>query len=211
MKSVIVIGVHRSGTSLVSNVLRQLGVNMGSEFLAPDEGNPGGYWEDTEWLGINKKILGEAKGSWRDPPQRKLILHTGRQAEKLIEGAVARRDHLEMWGFKDPRTCLTAEVFHKYLPDPHYIIVKRAPIEIVKSLKKLHGKNPDTWGALIKRYQQHIHAFHTNMSPRRVAYVQYEDLVTSALVRDSIYWLAGWLDIGNFNMGKVINVIKARR
>ena len=47
---VIVLGMHRSGTSLIASILHLSGISMGKEFLRPDNGNPGGYFEDLEFL-----------------------------------------------------------------------------------------------------------------------------------------------------------------
>ena len=57
MSQIVVLGMHRSGTSLLSSILRRMGVNMGTNFLNEDYWNPYGYWEDKDFLWINKGIL----------------------------------------------------------------------------------------------------------------------------------------------------------
>jgi len=55
-KAVIILGMHRSGTSALARVVNLLGVDLGKSFLPPDPANPSGYWEHvqmTSWcLGV---------------------------------------------------------------------------------------------------------------------------------------------------------------
>src|SRR5215218_4112214 len=58
---VCVLGMHRSGTSLVAGILRQLGVDLGpdDELLPPDPNNRSGYFELAELVHINDEILAQ--------------------------------------------------------------------------------------------------------------------------------------------------------
>ncbi|HMB65244.1 MAG TPA: hypothetical protein VKO42_00060, partial [Patescibacteria group bacterium] len=58
-KTVVVIGMHRSGTSLVAGIMQCLGVDMGSNLLSGNRGNPLGFFEDEDILDLNKRILGQ--------------------------------------------------------------------------------------------------------------------------------------------------------
>jgi hypothetical protein len=71
---VIVIGMHRSGTSLVAGMLAQLGVYMGPIQLPAAEAgerNEGlftsGYAEAEELHVLNERLLARAGGSWCVP------------------------------------------------------------------------------------------------------------------------------------------------
>src|SRR5690348_14578500 len=59
-KIVVVLGMHRSGTSLLSNILHVLGVDMSdaSDHVSPK--NPGGFWERPELVVIHDEILAAA-------------------------------------------------------------------------------------------------------------------------------------------------------
>ncbi|HEA80895.1 MAG TPA: sulfotransferase family protein, partial [Maribacter sp.] len=39
MNTVVVLGMHRSGTSLVAKILHTIGISMGQEFLDADDAN----------------------------------------------------------------------------------------------------------------------------------------------------------------------------
>ena len=56
-KVVVVLGMHRSGTSLVANLLTALGVDLGGNLLAADEHNESGYWEQKEINQIQERLL----------------------------------------------------------------------------------------------------------------------------------------------------------
>ena len=76
-KDVIILGMHRSGTSMVSGLLTNLGVDLGEDALGPLISNPRGHFEDGDFLGLNNAILAAAGGTWDDPPAAPAILETG--------------------------------------------------------------------------------------------------------------------------------------
>ncbi len=57
-KSVIVVlGMHRGGTSCVARALLALGIPLGDSLLPPGHDNPTGFWEDTVCVSINEEPL----------------------------------------------------------------------------------------------------------------------------------------------------------
>jgi hypothetical protein len=67
---VCILGMHRSGTSLVSRALNVLGVYLGPEeqLMRPSTDNPAGHWESRPIKEINDEILSILGGSWQEPP-----------------------------------------------------------------------------------------------------------------------------------------------
>src|SRR5205823_3159545 len=53
----IVTGMHRSGTSFVASLLAAWNVRMCNHSLPADGGNPAGYFEDVDFLELNRRIL----------------------------------------------------------------------------------------------------------------------------------------------------------
>jgi len=88
---IVVLGMHRSGTSLVAGILRNAGVLMGDKFLPPDEFNLRGYFEDTDFLWINKGILESAGASWYAPPTVELILSRGEKFRRIAQKTIAEK------------------------------------------------------------------------------------------------------------------------
>ncbi|MBM4059289.1 MAG: chromosome partitioning protein ParA, partial [Planctomycetes bacterium] len=48
--AVVVVGMHRSGTSLVASLCQAAGIDMGTDLLGPHPGNGAGHFEDLEFL-----------------------------------------------------------------------------------------------------------------------------------------------------------------
>ena len=56
---IVITGMHRSGTSLVSMVLDSFGLDFGehSEFYAADQWNQEGYFERRDVVDINSRLI----------------------------------------------------------------------------------------------------------------------------------------------------------
>jgi hypothetical protein len=135
---VAIAGMHRAGTSMVARVLRICGLDLGDEQhfapAAPD--NTEGYWEDLRFVSMNDRILDAFDGAWDVAPVlpddwvRDPRLHAiRREAEAL---AATRT---EPWGWKDPRTSLTAAFWSDVLPGLRFVVCVRNPLEVAASLR----------------------------------------------------------------------------
>ena len=150
------IGMHRSGTSLVSNLLHSAGIHMYDQVRLPDKWNPGGYGEDEEFKAINKAILHDAGGWWAQPPMPEEIRTAARKHIPDLQRLIKDRDErFDKWGLKDPRMCLLAQ----YYPTPaRVVLVTRNTEDIVKSLKKREQEkqrfiqSDAFWTVLVTRY-----------------------------------------------------------
>jgi len=135
MKTFVILGMHRSATSLLAKGLDEVGVYMGDELLGPDNHNIYGHYEDIDFLKLNIKILETAGGSWDNPPEEEAILSLRREFGNKIESLVRKKEREPFWGWKDPRTTLTVRLFHPYLRNPIYYAAFRDPWEVGISLK----------------------------------------------------------------------------
>lgn len=110
---VCVTGMHRSGTSLVANLLGRCGLYLGEEdkLLPASPDNTDGYWEHRDFVNLNDEILLALGSAWDFPsptlmegwPYEDRFNPSRIRAEILLANFV---DH-EPWGWKDPRTSLT--------------------------------------------------------------------------------------------------------
>src|SRR4030043_1906721 len=73
-KTFVVLGMHKSATSLIAGALHNFKVNMGERLMGWDEFNKVGYFEDLDFYKLNETILKQAGGSWYNPPSEKKIL-----------------------------------------------------------------------------------------------------------------------------------------
>lgn len=177
---VVILGMHRSGTSLVANILHSAGVHMGDIFRLPDAYNRG-YYEDLDWRAINKWILNTAGGTWFDPPSYRQIVDATARIGPVITVLVEQKNRRVTWGFKDPRTCLTIQGLHPYLPNPRYIVVKRNKEDVIASLqRRATGRGYEEsyyhWSNLFDTYITRVQSFLDREKPP-VLTVNYEDLV----------------------------------
>lgn len=193
MTAVVILGMHRSGTSLVANILQEMGVEMGADLLDADKYNIGGYWEDEDFLWINKGILENAGGSWLNPPDRDAIIQSSEKFSTTIEKTITKKEHLSngFWGWKDPRTSLTSCVFDPYLDNAKYIVVKRNIDDTIRSLRRTHGIKVN-WDELYQIYRQRIRLF---VEDKVVLTVSYEDLVSAEISKAILYWMNKFIEI----------------
>ncbi len=138
MKTVIVLGMHRSGSSLVAGILHHLGVNMGRRLLGPKFDNPKGFYENLNFLYLNERLLHSAGGTWYNPPSAERIKELDKAYSTIIKTLVDQ-EKSELWGWKDPRTVITLPLYMSYVKQPCFVVVHRNPLAIAMSLHRRDG------------------------------------------------------------------------
>ena len=137
---VVVLGMHRSGTSAVTRTLNLLGLSTcpPTDLIGADPTNPTGHWESLTLVECNNAVL-KAVGAryWCPPPPGPAWISTP-PVQDLIPlcRAAFRAVHPRApWVWKDPRTCLTADLWLPLLEAPPAIVlVARDPLEIARSI-----------------------------------------------------------------------------
>lgn len=108
---VVVLGMHRSGTSALSGLLHTNGIIMGrdKEFFPPPQiQNPKGFFENRRFREINDNLLRCRNYNVKQfDPNVPTIDTCFTYKPEMIELINDYEDEFENWGFKDPRTCLT--------------------------------------------------------------------------------------------------------
>lgn len=139
------LGMHRSGTSVVSRLLNLLGVALGPDSSVAERGddNPTGYWEHSGLKRINDDLLARFGGTWDRPtmfPEGWMADPAVRTLADEARGLVREEfDGLPTWGWKDPRTCLTLPFWQDVIGPMRYVICVRDPREVVASLAHRDG------------------------------------------------------------------------
>lgn len=64
---IFIVGMHRSGTSALTRVLSLCGAALPTTLMAPNSGNPTGYWEPHDAMELNDRFLHARSSSWSDP------------------------------------------------------------------------------------------------------------------------------------------------
>jgi GT2 family glycosyltransferase/glycosyltransferase involved in cell wall biosynthesis len=148
----VVLGMHRSGTSSVAGLLARMGVAVGPEhdlLVGPD--NPKGHYESARLHMACVRRLAAAGGDWRSPPSidpAAAIDAFRREVGALVDEFDARRP----WLFKEPRLCLLARELLPLLTRPLFVHVVRDPLAVAASLAARDGFAPVEALALWERY-----------------------------------------------------------
>ena len=133
-KVLIIAGMHRSGTSVVSNWLHKCSLNIGDNLLGADIGNPEGHFEDVDFYRFHEDVLQDnhlSKFGYVNRPIQRLSYC---QEEKLKAITNFKSKIYSQWGWKEPRTCLFLTHYRRLIPDAYYLIVLRDHISTVNSL-----------------------------------------------------------------------------
>ena len=146
----LILGMHRSGSSLLGSICASLGINMGSRLIPPDQHNPAGYWEDADLVAIQENLLEALQQAWHGPrgpdpfPSRWWLCESARPYREALDellGAVVVNSGDR--SFKDPRTSRFLPLWRDLLPkhrlEPCFLLAVRDPREVVVSLMHRNG------------------------------------------------------------------------
>lgn len=141
----IVLGMHRSGTSVISRALKIFGIEHGNRLIGPHPDNPKGFWEDVDLKNLNEDLLQCLNWSWQkiglceQADQIKELFFYKARAENLLNEKLRFTQHFT---FKDPRTSLLLPFWNELLSkiplDVDYIYCVRNPRSVADSL---HTRN----------------------------------------------------------------------
>lgn len=140
-RAICIVGMHRSGTSMIAGLLRQAGLYLGAEdqLLGANSGNQDGHYEHMGFFTINEALLRHFGGSWEFPPDLKPVW----ELDPALEGLRSKaRSLLETfsgrspWGWKEPRTTILLPFWKSLIPNLRFVICVRSPLEVAKSLAK---------------------------------------------------------------------------
>ncbi len=106
---IVVLGMHRSGSSAIAKSLEVLGVDLGKHLMPADENNEKGYFEDIGINRLNTEILQNIGCDWyslapfkNDVFEGERISSLRQKASEIIEDKLQDTNLL---GIKDPRLC----------------------------------------------------------------------------------------------------------
>lgn len=137
-KILIITGMHRSGTSLITQWLHRCGLHVGDRFMGAGIGNEDGHFEDLDFYNWHRNILND-----NALPDDGLIhypilsLSDGQKHE--LKSLLSRKvKGQSQWAWKDPRTCLFLDFYREMLPDARYLVILRDYKSVVSSLISRH-------------------------------------------------------------------------
>lgn len=152
-KAICILGMHRSGTSLLSRAVNLLGAYLGedADIIEADADNPLGYWERKDIINLHSRILSQFKRSWDAtiPLPDKWYLSEVIQPlrDELSELVKDNYGGKQLWAWKDPRTAvllpLWKDVVRELGVELVCLFTVRNPLDVARSLEVRDGFTKD--------------------------------------------------------------------
>lgn len=145
--AVIVLGMHRSGTSALAGVLSLLGISSPRSLMVPTPDNPKGYWESTALMTVHERIFKSGGSSWHDwdrfNPGWMASPDAGLYADQLESAIRSEFGEAPTLLVKDPRICRLMPLWRHVLDrmgiDARVVMPIRRPSEVSQSLLARNG------------------------------------------------------------------------
>lgn len=177
---VIIAGMHRSGTSLVARLLERGAMYVGGSWV--DENH-----ESIHFSRANRAMVGEGAYmlhdyGWTAPKTDEFIQARRGYAERAaarVSVFFAERVGETVWGWKDPRNCLTLPVWLSIYPNARVLHVVRDGRSVCLSLADRDGLHPAfglaLWAHYVTRAERALEAV---AEPGKLT-VRFEDLMAA--------------------------------
>ncbi len=139
---IMVLGMHRSGTSALSHALHLAGADSGARVLSGSRGNEAGHWEDAFAVELHERLLAQFGARWDEPfalPPGWQRSQSAVSASASIQRYLARdRSRHAAWAVKDPRLCLFGGLWREAAEavgmSMSAVVLVRHPQEVADSL-----------------------------------------------------------------------------
>jgi hypothetical protein len=137
--------MHRSGTSVTTNLLSELGVALSDDLMPPTSANQRGYFESKEISHLHDNVLDLFGLKWDTPttlramPNAWWSLPVVAPIRNHLAGIVKRElTDRSVWAFKDPRTARLLPLWNDIIAqlglEAKFVLVTRHPLEVAGSL-----------------------------------------------------------------------------
>ena len=161
---VMIMGMHRSGTSMLTRLLEKAGLFVGNDVSQ--------YHESYFFYQLNNLILNQLGGRWDNPPNFDYLLNNEPELNINLEyyhdmlNSVRFRNYVGLkhyvkkggfnnmdfhWGWKDPQNTITLPLWLKIFPQAKLVYIERHGVDVAKSLKK---RSDDTLEGGIAKYRK---------------------------------------------------------
>jgi hypothetical protein len=184
-KALLVLGMHRSGTSSMAGAMVRLGAAAPLNLLPPADDNPRGFWESSVLVTLNDQILAAGGSRWEDwrqfDPARidaAAAFALKDQAKSALAGEFG---DARLVVIKDPRMCRLMPFWSSVLREANWsarpVLHLRSPLEVALSLNRRDGI-PLGSGCLI--WLRHVLDAEAGTRGARRAVVDWNDFLSDA-------------------------------
>jgi hypothetical protein len=190
---VLILGMHRSGTSCLAGSLQQGGLFLGKVF-EENPYNKKGNRENERIMNVNNRVLAYNNGSWDNPPKQ---IHWNKELQVERDQILNdfRQQSKSVWGFKDPRTLITLPFWIDSLDHCKFVGSFRNPISVAKSLEFRNGMKLDSALDLWKIYNEKLLEIHAKYSFPLISFDLTETEYFEQISRIFLY--LGWSNVKN--------------
>ena len=169
--TLLVLGMHRSGTSAITGSLGYSGAWVGeeAELTIPNVENPQGFWERRDVRELCDRLLLAAGADWwkiADFDPKAIPQATLAEQRRKFKRIVSALNEYATWTVKEPRLCLLLPVLRDCLRNPVCIHIYRNPLEVARSLQARDGFGISAGLALWEAYN--LHALHASRDLPRI-------------------------------------------
>ena len=208
----LILGMHRSGTSAITRILNLMGAELPKQLLGALPGNEAGHWEPERLVLLHDQMLAEAGSSWRDlRPLDLARLSADRLAyyKSMIQSIIQDEfGNAFIFALKDPRICRFIPIYRAILSDlgvrTQPIIIVRNPLEVSASLSA-RDKMSNTHGLLLwLRHCLDIEKHTRDMSWVFVGYDRVVNDIHDVIAR--LHELLGYLPL-SFHPSDITNLV----
>ncbi len=178
--ALVILGMHRSGTSSLAGVVARLGVALGDDLLDADEWNPLGYGEHREMVERHDALLRAQGIAWDSPREPDPDGSPAREAAAAFTQLLERDfGATPLFALKDPRMCrllpLWREAFDSAGVEPRFVLVLRHPLEIASSLAR---RDDFALSKSLLLWATHLIAADRETRGARRSFVEYAELMS---------------------------------
>ncbi len=150
--AVLVLGMHRSGTSALSRALNLMGLDIASRLVPASENNPTGFWESEELVALHDEILERFDRRWYDflplPESWWQTSTVEPFRQRLLDYLARDFGSSRSFLIKDPRLCRLLPLWRAALADfgarIRVVLMLRDPWEVAASLEARKGMSLPT-------------------------------------------------------------------
>ncbi len=197
---VIILGMHRSGTSTVARLCNLMGVYLGDTLFPAREDNPKGFFELEPLIALNEPVFHAFNLTSQDVlplPDGWLEHDEVKEAHQQIAGLLKQEfTNKGLWGVKDPRMGklmpLYLKIFEALKVTPRFVVPFRSPVEVASSLNRRdgisHARGMVLWlqyNLEIERYTRH---FQRSFIPYEAVLNNPSDEMTRVASQLSLEW-----------------------
>ena len=182
---ILVLGMHRSGTSAITGVLRLLGVQMPKSLMDANQFNETGFWESQELFLMNDRLLAELGSSWTDwkaidfgglVPERREFYKS--EIKRII---LSEFGDAKLFAIKDPRICRFVALYEEILFElgigVRFILPYRNPFAVIESLGTVHGISVGLANLL---WLRHVIDAEAATRGKKRAFISYDELLENS-------------------------------